>query len=241
MSLNEILEHRRAIRHFDENKPLDTERVKECLRMATLAPTSSNMQLWECYHVTDQAVKDKLTIALLGQKTARTAQEIVVFVTRQDKYKEHAKANLDFELGNIKRNSPAKTHERRSKVVYQYYGKLMPFVYSRCFGGIGAFRKLLAQVIGMFRPIIRQVSEQDMRVVTHKSCALAVQTFMLGMAEAGYDTCPLEGFDSKLVKKALSLPYNCEINMIITCGIRVPDGVHGDRFRLPFDEVYHRI
>ena len=36
MSLNEILEHRRAIRHFDENKPLDSEIVKECLRIATL-------------------------------------------------------------------------------------------------------------------------------------------------------------------------------------------------------------
>ena len=57
MSLQDILNHRRAVRHYDPTKPLDNERVKHCLELATLAPTSSNMQLWECYHVTDPAEK----------------------------------------------------------------------------------------------------------------------------------------------------------------------------------------
>ena len=64
---------------------------------------------------------------------------------------------------------------------------------------------------------------------------------MLAMSEAGYDTCPLEGFDSLLVKKALHLPHDCGINMVIPCGIRLPDGVRGERFRLPFEEQYHQI
>ena len=117
----------------------------------------------------------------------------------------------------------------------------MPFLYSRCFGLWGLVRKLLVQLIGLRRPIVRQVSEGDVRVVVHKSCALAVQTFMLAMSEAGYDTCPLEGFDSLLVKKALGLPHKVEINMIITCGVRLPDGVRGDRYRQPFSETYHRV
>ena len=45
MSLQDILNHRRAIRHFDPAKPLDTARVRHCLELAALAPTSSNMQL----------------------------------------------------------------------------------------------------------------------------------------------------------------------------------------------------
>lgn len=53
MTLEQILEHRRAVRKYDPNKELDTEKVKEYIRLATLAPTSSNMQLWEAYHVTD--------------------------------------------------------------------------------------------------------------------------------------------------------------------------------------------
>lgn len=235
------MSHRRAVRHFDSNKPLDKERVKECIRKSTLAPTSSNMQLWECYHVTDKATMTLLSKACLNQLTATSAQQMVVYVTRQDKYKAHAQAVKVFERENTQRNSPKEKQEKRIKKWDLYYGKVMPFLYSRFFGIAGLGRKMLAQTIGLFRPIVRQVSEGDVRVVVHKSCALAVQTFMLAMSEEGYDTCPLEGFDSRLVKKALNLPYNCEINMIITCGVRLSDGVWGDRFRIPFEEIYHHI
>ena len=44
MSLQKILEHRRAVRHFDSNKPLDSSVVKKCIELATLAPTSSNFK-----------------------------------------------------------------------------------------------------------------------------------------------------------------------------------------------------
>jgi len=78
-----------------------------------------------------------------------------------------------------------------------------------------------------------------MRVVVHKSCALAAQTFMIAMANEGYDTCPLEGFDSRRLKKALQLPSGAEITMVVSCGIRKDDeGIWGERCRVPFEEVY---
>ena len=80
-----------------------------------------------------------------------------------------------------------------------------------------------------------------MRIVAHKSAGLAAQTFMLSMADINYDTCPMEGFDSLRVKKALKLPRKVEINMIISCGIRMPEGVYGERFRIPFKEVYNKV
>lgn len=241
MSLQEILNHRRSIRHFDSAKPLDTDKVRHCLQLATLAPTSSNMQLWECYHVTDDKVLKQLAHALLDQQTARTAQQMVVFVTRRDRYKAHAKAVKAFEMDNVRRNSPPEKHEKRMRKWTLYYDFVMPLFYLRFLGLIGLARKLLAQGIGLFRPIVRQVTEADTRVVVHKSCGLAAQTFMLAMSEEGYDTCPVEGFDSYWVKKALGLPYCTEINMVITCGVRLPDGVWGERFRLPFEQVYHRV
>lgn len=241
MSLREILNHRRAVRHFDPTKPLDAEVVKDCIEQATLAPTSSNLQLWEAYHVTDKKVMEQLSKACLDQLSTRSAQQIVVFVTRQSLYKQHAKAVLAEGIEEIKRNSPAEKQEKRIKKQTLYYAKLIPFIYSRGFGLWGLVRKVLAQGVGLFRPITRQVSESDMQVVVHKSCALAAQTFMLAMSEAGYDTCPLEGFDSLLVKKALHLPHDCGINMVISCGIRLPDGVRGERFRLPFEEQYHQV
>lgn len=47
---------------------------------------------------------------------------------------------------------------------------------------------------------------------------------------------------SHRVKKLLNLPRNVEINMVVACGIRKPGhGIWGERFRLPFDEVYRRV
>lgn len=241
MALYDILQHRRAVRHFDDSRPLSATEVQECLRWAQLAPTSSNMQLWEAYHVTDKTLLQQLAVACLEQTTATTAQQMVVFVTRPALYRSHAEAALTFERGNVERNSPQERRQHRIERYEKYYGTIIPFLYRRCFGALGMFRKAIVSVLGLFRPIFRQVSENDMRVVLHKSCALAVQTFILGMAEKGMDTCPLEGFDSRLVKRALELPSDAEINMVITCGYRTEKGVWGERFRLPFEEVYHLI
>lgn len=87
--------------------------------------------------------------------------------------------------------------------------------------------------------MVRQVSETDVRVVVHKSCGLVAQTFMLAMAEQGYDTRPIEGFGSLRLKKILRLPRGSEINMVVSCGIRSTQGIHGDRYRVPFEENYH--
>ena len=71
-----MLEHRRAVRYYDASKPIDADRVKECVRLATLAPTSSNMQLWEAYHVTDRATIDRLVPACMGQSAVKTGAAV---------------------------------------------------------------------------------------------------------------------------------------------------------------------
>lgn len=242
MSLEQILNFRRSVRYFDEEKELDTEKVKYCIELATLAPNSSNMQLWEFYHITEPEMLKKMSRACLDQRAAETAKQIVVFVTRRDLHRKRSKAVLEFEKGNVARNSPPEKQEKRLRDRQLYYGKLMPFVYSRFFFVLGWLRKVLAASVSLFRPMITTVSESDMRVVVHKTCGLAAQTFMLAMAEQGYDTCPLEGFDSRRVKKLLNLPCSAEINMVIPCGIRKGTrGIWGERFRVPFEEVYKKI
>lgn len=239
-SFNDLLQFRRSVR-FYKDQPIDPELIKLCIEQATLAPNSSNMQLWEFYHITDTDILRELSKACLSQSAATTAQQMVVFVTRQDWYAEHAKTILKLETQNIQRNSPENAQKRRIHQRNLYYGRLMPVLYARCFGLIGLLRKALVNVVGLFRPIIYQVSENDMRVVVHKTCALAAQTFMLAMANQGLDTCPMEGFDSRMVKRILKLPSGAEVNMIISCGIRDEKGVWGDRIRISFDEVYKRV
>ncbi len=242
MNLEAVLKYRRSVRNFQTDNNLDTEKVKHCLEMATLAPNSSNMQLWEFYHITDKEMIQKMAYASLSQNAVASANQLVVFVTRRDLFRKRAKQVLEFDRENIKRNSPPDRQARRIKRVEIYYGKLMPFIYARFFGLLGLFRKALSISISLFRPMFTDSSECDQRIVVHKSCALAAQTFMIAMANEGYDTCAVEGFDSRRVKRLLNLPFGAEINMLIPCGIRNGNrGIHGERFRVPFDEVYKII
>jgi len=240
MTLEEIINYRRSVRHYKDIS-IDSEKVKHCIELATLAPNSSNMQLWEFYHITNPEILKKLSVACLNQKAATTAQQMVVFVTRQDLYLRRAKKMIELETQNVLKNAPQEKQEKRIKRWKMYYGKVMPFLYSRFLGILGIVRVIIVNLIGFFRTITYQVSENDMRVVVHKTCALAAQTFMLAMSNEHYDTCPMEGFDSKKVKRILSLPLGSEINMIISCGVRDEQGVWGDRMRISFDEVYRRI
>ena len=242
MNLQEVLEFRRSVRVYDEAQKIDTQVVKKCLELSTLSPSSSNMQLYEFYHITNPETLKKLSVACLDQTAASTAQELVVFVVRQDLYKKRSQAVLQFEKENIRRNSPAERQEKRIKDREMYYGKIIPFLYARFFGILGFFRKMIAVPVSFFRPMMLQVSENDARIVAHKSCGLAAQTFMIAMANEEYDTCPMEGFDSKRVKNILNLPSGAEINMVISCGKRKGnEGIWGERYRVPFDEVYKRI
>ena len=95
MNLDEVLHHRRSVRVYDKEKPIDTEKVKHCLELATLAPNSSDMQLWEFYHITEPELLAKISRDCLGQKAASTASQIVIFVVRRDWYKKHARFVLN--------------------------------------------------------------------------------------------------------------------------------------------------
>ena len=59
MNLEEVLNFRRSVRRYDKNKPIDPEKVKHCLELATLAPNSSNMQLWEFYQITNPGLNQE--------------------------------------------------------------------------------------------------------------------------------------------------------------------------------------
>ncbi|MFY0629897.1 MAG: nitroreductase family protein [Flavobacteriaceae bacterium] len=239
-TVSEAIQYRRSVRIYDAKKPIDTALVKKCIEQAILAPNSSNMQLWEFYHVTSKETIQKIAPFCFNQNAARTAQELIVFVTRKDLWKKRAKSNLEM-VNRIFPPKPKSEQSNREKVSRNYYGKLIPFAYADFFGILGFLKYLMVLVIGLFKPIYREVRRSDMRIVAHKTCALAAENFMLSMAAIGYDTCPMEGSDTWRVKRLLGLPLGAEINMIVSCGIRKPEGVYGERFRIPFEEVYHKI
>lgn len=238
-TFDEILNYRRSVRKFDPKKPIEIELVKQCIQKAILAPNSSNMQLWEFHHIVSPEKLIELSKSCFDQSAAKTAQQMIVVVVRKDLWLKRKKAHVTH-LINLFGDKPFSEYSSREKMALNYYKKIVPITYFDFLGIVGYLKYLIFWMIGIFRPIYRQVRNSDMRIVAHKSAGLAAQTFMLGMADVGYDTCPMEGIDSLRIKRSLSLPYGAEINMVIACGIRLPEGVYGDRFRIPFEEVYKK-
>ena len=240
-TVSEAIHYRRSVRVYDAEKPIEKDIVKKCIKQASLAPNSSNMQLWEFYHITSKETIAKIAPFCFNQNAAKTAQQLVVFVTRKDLWKQRANANLKFLDKNFGANNPKSAQSKREKVARNYYGKIIPFAYADFLGILGFFKYIMILITGLFKPIYREVRKSDMRIVAHKTCGLAAQTFMLSMAAEGYDTCPMEGSDTWRVKNLLGLPLGAEINMIVSCGIRKPEGVYGERFRIPFEDVYKEV
>lgn len=228
-----IIEFRRSNRSFDPTVPVPDEVIKASIERAILSPNSSNMQLWEFHWMRSKDSLEAMIPLCLNQQAARTAQAMVVFVTRKDKWKKHAKWNYEKILSTV----DGKPNEMQ-KGGMSYYKKVMPLLYGNDpIGFMSLIRRSISFFMGLRKPFFRTGGSSNQRIMAHKSCALAAQTFMLSIAAEGFHTCPMEGFDEKRVKRFLNLPRGAEINMIISVGLGTAEGVWGPRFRLPYEEV----
>ena len=237
-TFDQIVNSRRSTRKFDLNAPFDSESVTRSIDRAILAPNSSNMQLWEFYRVRDKSKIETISKFCFGQGAASTANELLVIVTRLDKWKSRQQANYN----EIQRQFNGKTIGKTEQRALDYYGKLMPLLYSHdSWNFTNTFKKIYTWFRSFNQLTYWQVSYYDLRTIVHKSAALAAQTFMLSMTAEGYSTCPMEGFDSKKVKRFINLPDGAEINMIIGMGVGLQDGIYGKRFRIPRNEVVFEL
>ena len=214
---------RRSVRIFND-EPVLEEDMRKCLELALLAPNSSNLQPWEFYWVRDQNKKERLVEYCLGQPAAATAQELVVCVARYDFWKVNAERMLQLfrEKG-----------DKIPKSAKIYYKKIVPLAYSQGpLGSFGILKKLIVFFRGMSVPTPREPgSRNDMKIWAQKSTALACQNLMLSLRAFGYDSCPMEGMDSKRIKQLLELPRKAQICMVISAGKRAENGVYGEQVR----------
>ncbi len=236
---DQIVDSRRAYREFDTNFDLPESVVKNSLERAIKSPSSSNMQLWEFYRIKSKEAIKEVARLCLNQPGAKTASEIVVFVARPDLWKERQKVHL-------KRLEKVETKDVKNKLFgsseLSYFSTVIPQFYNPSFP---CLRDLVKHIYvwnkSRNNPFMQDVYSKHIPVVTQKSTALAAQTFMLSIVAEGYDSLPMEGLDSKRMKKFLKLPKTAEINMAIAVGKGKPEGLRGPRFRLPYDDVVFDI
>lgn len=220
-----VIDSRRSVRIY-ENEPIPEKIIKQCLHNALLAPNSSNLQPWEIYHIVDPHIRQQMNKACLDQIAAKTAATLFVAVARTNTWRQHAQemVRLFESAGNV------------PKAAIWYYKRLVPFVYNQGFlGSWGLVKRLLFFIRGLKTPVIREpVSKCHIKIWAVKSTALACENLMLSLRANGYDSCPMEGYDSKMIKKILNLPKDAIVVMVISAGKRAVGGVYGPRIR--FDE-----
>lgn len=226
-AFDNIIHNRRSVRVYTEEK-IPESVMQQVLSWGLMAPTSSNLQCWEFYWVKDPTKREALIEALLSQPAAKTSQELIVAVAKTNTWKRVAHDMVEL----------FKTDSRVPKSAYLYYEKLVPMAYTQGPLGIfGPFKKLFMTITGLFRPIPREpASIADMRVWSVKTTALACQNIMMGFSAHGYDTCPMEGYDSARIKKILNLDCHSEVVMVISAGKRAQNGVYGPRIRMPREQ-----
>ncbi len=218
-----VITSRRAVRVFD-NTPIPEEIVNQCLENALLAPNSSNLQPWELYWVNSKDNKSKLIKACLNQAAARNATELFVIIARTKTWRKHAREML--KLFNSETDDSA-------KAAILYYKKLVPIVYTQGILNLfGFIKRIIFNLRGLFYPMVREpVSKNGVKIWAVKSTALAAENLMLSFSAHGFDTCPMEGFDSKRIKRILNLPRDAIVVMVIAAGKRAANGIYSPRIR----------
>lgn len=230
----QALNARRAMREYDgERMPEDV--LRDCLRDATLAPSSSNLQTYQLYWIRDSEKRMKVAKACLSQPAATTAGELVVVVARGDLWDSNLKKLVDMMTHGGTQQLPGPIDD--------YYNRIVPLMMKNDrFGLHNLIRRVVYWFTGRKEPTVRTpVNRGDHRIYAHMQASLAAQTLMLSISAHGYESCPLGGMDKFRIQEILNLPDQAEVSMVIAAGRGKPDGLYGPRVRLPEQDLIKEV
>lgn len=224
-----VIKKRRSIRVFTEEK-VDDRIIENAIEDALLAPNSSNLQPWY-FHWVKRCSKyhSKISEICFGQSGAKSSQHLILVTAKTNTWKRNSKIILE-QSKNEKGEIP--------DVVKNYYTKMVPFAYGMIgpFGVLSPLKFLIINCIGIFKNIFREpVWPSDLKIWASKSTSLACENFMLSITAQGYASLPMEGYDSKRLKRLLGLKKSEIPVMIIAVGKADDKGLYGPQLRIPID------
>lgn len=227
----EAVHRRRTVRDFLP-EPIPEDLLHRCLEAARHAPSSSNLQPWEFVLIRDPRARAKANRICLDQLPTRSAPLLIAVVAHRDTWRRN-------------RDEILRLHEGRGPLrtsLGKYYRKLIPLVYATGpLGLFGLLKRAASRMLSLFRPTPSMQSRTDLRILVHKSTALAASTFMAALSAEGWDSCPMEGFDPWRARKLLGLGSGAEVCMFLAVGRRSEKGIWWDRALLPEEWVVRSI
>lgn len=219
----DAVDTRRTVRDFLPD-PVPREVLARCLDAARKAPSSSNLQPWEFVVVRSPEARAEADAICLDQACVKTAPLLIAVVAHRDTWRrnrDHILATFT-ERGTLRRSQGT------------YYRRIIPTVYTNGpFNLLGWWKPLVGRLVSLFRPMPNLMTKTGVRILVHKSTALAAATFMLALRAEGFDSCPMEGFDPWRAKRLLKLGSGAEVCMFLAVGKRSGQGVYWERVLVP--------
>ena len=230
--LLEPILRRRAVKVFDPG-PVPLAGRTQILDAARLAPSSFNSQPYRFYWIESPELKKRAAELCFGQKPAATAAALIVAVADIASWKSTARAELAW-MRTAEFFSEEKIAEAEKRVSL---GKW--FFLQGWFGVFGVIKWLLLRMIHPWKIIgTAPVARHGMFKWAGKSAALACANLMIAAEALGWNTCPMEGFDSIRLSKFLGLSSRQhEILMVIAIGKKSAEHVDRPQWRRPLEHT----
>lgn len=229
LTVSAALERRRAARRF-EPRPVPRDLLVEILDKVRLTPSGWNLQPVHFVLVTDPEAKRRLRRACLDQRQVEEAAAAVVFVSDLHPHRGRLDAILARDLRSGAIDAKYAGYSRRIIRLLFEGGPL---------GLPGLLKAAALAVAGLFRPVPEpSLTRCQRRIWSLRQAAMAAQTFLLAAAARGLDTCPMEGFDPRRVRRALGIPRRYDVGLVVTVGVAAPPE-RPRRLRLPLSELLH--
>ncbi|MBT2734228.1 nitroreductase family protein [Bacillus sp. ISL-7] len=86
-SLSEVIKERHSVRKYDSTYNISQEEIKDMLKEATQAPSSSNLQPWRFIVIQDQKAKKELRAIANNQEQVETASAVIAVLGDKEMYK----------------------------------------------------------------------------------------------------------------------------------------------------------
>jgi len=86
-TLHKVMTERKSVRVYDPNFKIPKEELEEMLKLATTAPSSSNLQSWNFIVIQDQEVKKELRAIANNQAQVEQSSAIIAVLGNIDAYK----------------------------------------------------------------------------------------------------------------------------------------------------------
>lgn len=225
-TLHALISSRRAVRRFTP-EPVPDDVIRHCLELATLAPSSCNLQPWSFQVIRSPELLQKLHPVCLGQSAAR-APLIIAVLARPDTWKAScAQIISDWPEPQV------------PTAIKRFYSGPAPFQYNQGrFGWRSLYKVPMLALMGLRKAVMRSPSTPgEMRIWAVKSTALAAQNLMLAFQSHGYATCPMEGFDERRLRRTLTLPKAAIPIMLLAVGKPGERAVYNPRLRFPLEQL----